>query len=270
MDPLAIDLVRFGLDLLTGARLRRERSLLRQMRQEVAPFLGPSERLSILDLGNGQLRPQLLLLQAAGDRVVGIDLENRRQRFWVEQGYRLARFLFVLRAGFPLRVLAHQRLVCGDAAHLPFAAGVFDLVISVLAFEHFLDVPAVVAEVARVLRPGGVLWACIHPFTSLSGAHNLGRIGVPVRRLPTGVEPWDHLRRRSLPIPVAVNEWRLSEYLEAFARHLEIVRHYCWAREGERWLTPALQTELSRYSREELTCMRYVIVARSRADGARS
>jgi hypothetical protein len=33
-------------------------------------------------------------------------------------------------------------------------------------------------------------------------------------------------------------------------------------REGERLLTPAIQTELSDYSRDELTCGAYVILAR--------
>ncbi len=154
-------------------------------------------------------------------------------------------------------------LVCGDAGKLPFASGSFDLVLSILAFEHFLDVPAVIAEVARVLRTGGVLWACIHPFTCPSGAHNLARIGVPLRRIPSGVDPWDHLRKRRLPFPVPLNGWRIPQYLDAFAQRFEIVRHYCFAHEGEAWLTPEIQAELRDYSSEELTCMRYVIVGKT-------
>ena len=56
--------------------------------------------------------------------------------------------------------------------------------------------------------------------------------------------------------------WRQNEYLDTFAAHFEIVKHYCAMREGEHLLTPAIQTELSDYSRDELTCGAYVILAR--------
>ncbi len=85
---------------------------------------------------------------------------------------------------------------------------------------------------------------------------------MPRRSIPKGVDPWDHLRKRQLPFPVPLNEWRLGQYLTAFARHFEILKNYCAVREGEGWLTPGISAELSEYSREELTCGAYVIVAR--------
>jgi SAM-dependent methyltransferase len=41
------------------------------------------------------------------------------------------------------------------AAQLPFADGTFDAVVACLVFEHIRDVDAAIAEVARVLQPGG-------------------------------------------------------------------------------------------------------------------
>jgi ubiquinone/menaquinone biosynthesis C-methylase UbiE len=43
----------------------------------------------------------------------------------------------------------------GDAARLPFADGAFSLVTSSAAFHHFEQPAAILAEMARVCRPGG-------------------------------------------------------------------------------------------------------------------
>lgn len=47
-------------------------------------------------------------------------------------------------------------LVCGDACHLPFKSGIFDAVLCNCAMEHIPDDNAVVCEVARCLRVGGI------------------------------------------------------------------------------------------------------------------
>ena len=45
--------------------------------------------------------------------------------------------------------------VCGVAESLPFSDGAFDKVLSVSCLEHFADPWRGIAEIARVLRPGG-------------------------------------------------------------------------------------------------------------------
>src|ERR1700722_19741255 len=45
--------------------------------------------------------------------------------------------------------------VCASMVRLPFAAGVFDAVISGLAIGHAADLGAWMVEVARVLKSGG-------------------------------------------------------------------------------------------------------------------
>ncbi|HTX90398.1 MAG TPA: class I SAM-dependent methyltransferase [Anaerolineales bacterium] len=44
----------------------------------------------------------------------------------------------------------------GDAAHLPFEAGAFDFVFCQAAFKNFTQPVRAIAEIHRVLRPGGV------------------------------------------------------------------------------------------------------------------
>jgi SAM-dependent methyltransferase len=44
----------------------------------------------------------------------------------------------------------------GDLEHMPYADGAFAAVVAVDVLEHVLDLNAVVAEMLRVLRPGGV------------------------------------------------------------------------------------------------------------------
>jgi SAM-dependent methyltransferase len=55
-----------------------------------------------------------------------------------------------------------------DGGALPFAYGAFDLVVVYNALQVVADMPATVAEVARVLGPAGRLAACVaHPVTDL-------------------------------------------------------------------------------------------------------
>ena len=48
--------------------------------------------------------------------------------------------------------------VAADAGDMPFPDGSFDLIMSSMSQHHWSDVPAVVGEIRRVLRPGGRAW----------------------------------------------------------------------------------------------------------------
>ena len=89
----------------------------------------------VLDLGcgDGQISR---LLAGGGARVVGIDPTWNQIRVAHERG-------------------GGATYARSGAAALPFADGSFDAVVACLVFEHIDDVDAAIAEVARVLRPGG-------------------------------------------------------------------------------------------------------------------
>jgi SAM-dependent methyltransferase len=254
------DYVRYGRQLLDGFRGRHERHLAQIRQDDIASYLDGKEPLRILDLANGHLRPQYILLKAAGHRVYGIDIVNRPGPTWVNTAYRMARWIYIKKLGSSASNHAGT-LACGNVAHLPFSENSFDLVTSIAAFEHFYDVPSVVAEIRRVTRPGGLVWVWIHPFTSLSGGHNLSLTEIPLRTIPAGIDPWDHLRRRHLPFHVPLNKWRIDQYVKTFESHFQILKRYCAMREGEEFLTQEIENELSPYSRDELTCGGYVILA---------
>ncbi|MFC4727164.1 malonyl-ACP O-methyltransferase BioC [Coralloluteibacterium thermophilus] len=84
------------------------------------------------------------------------------------------------------------RRVCGDAAALPFRDEAFDVVFSSLCLQWADDLPATLAEVRRVLRPGGLfLMSTFGPgtlaelreaFAAVDGAPHVSRFE-PIQRI---------------------------------------------------------------------------------------
>jgi SAM-dependent methyltransferase len=251
----------YGWQLLNGFRANGEKLIAADRDKDIGVYNEGKKVLRVLDLANGSLRPQYSLLQAAGHITYGLDIVNRPQWSIFNFAYGVARLVYRWKLGVGFRD-ARRTLVCGDVTCLPFLERSFDLVTSVAAFEHFLRVPDVLSEIFRVLTPGGLVYARIHPFTCPSGGHNVRITEIPLRRLPKGVDPWDHLRERRLAIDVPLNEWRPEQYRRAFAEHFQILKCYCAMREGEHFLTPEVTAQLSKYSTDELTCGAYVIVGR--------
>lgn len=100
-----------------------------------------------LDLGCGEGRLGRLL-QSLGHRVVGIDTSATMVR---------------LAAGHETPELC----LLADAAGIPFADGAFDLVVAYMTLHDIDEMPQAVAEIARVLEPGGRLcMAIVHPLNS--------------------------------------------------------------------------------------------------------
>src|SRR5215831_19405802 len=56
--------------------------------------------------------------------------------------------------------------VAGDAARIPFASGVFDLIVANHSLEHFVELEATLREIGRVLRPGGALFISVPDATT--------------------------------------------------------------------------------------------------------
>ena len=96
----------------------------------------------VLDVCCGLGGPARYLAHNFGCRVTGIDLTESR----IEGARRLTAL-----TGLDDRVAFR----CANALDLPFAAATFDVVISQEAFCHIPDKASLIAQCARVLKPGG-------------------------------------------------------------------------------------------------------------------
>jgi SAM-dependent methyltransferase len=106
----------------------------------------------LLDVGAGE--GQVTRLAASLGVPLPVGLEPARAQLEVALN----------RAGGPLYLRA-------AAAHLPFAAGAFDAVVACLVFEHITEYESALAEVGRVLEPGGrFLFFLNHPLLQTPGS----------------------------------------------------------------------------------------------------
>ncbi|HEY1168669.1 MAG TPA: class I SAM-dependent methyltransferase [Candidatus Limnocylindrales bacterium] len=118
--------------------------LYRRVAEDVALELSSrirSRRATILDLGCGPGDLVVAISQRIRDaRIVGLDL-SPSMLLWASRHATTAERL---------------RFIVADAAALPFGDASVDLVVSTLSLHHWPDPTDVFAEIARVLRPGGV------------------------------------------------------------------------------------------------------------------
>jgi len=176
----------------------------------------PDEIGTLVDIGTGTGR-MLQLFADHVERGVGIDLSRD--------------MLAVARANLALAGLRHCHVRQGDMYRLPVADGYADAVV-VHQVLHYADRPAaVIAEAARVLRPGGALVIADfapHDLESLRTAHAHRRLGFADRE----VSDWcraaglDAGAVRHLPgDPLTVTIWRAERPLVPAAHRPDRATH---------------------------------------------
>ena len=100
----------------------------------------------ILDIGTGPGHVPLRLEQMAPQLTIdGIDLSPEMIAFATESAQTAGREKTV-------------RFIAGDAAHMPYNDDSFDVIVSSMSQHHWNDVPAILGDIRRVLKPAGRVW----------------------------------------------------------------------------------------------------------------
>lgn len=145
----------------------------------------------VLDVGCGGGINALLAATTGARRVVGIDLH--------------VQLLDPFPAFNPARRLtrtvlgdihtAQVSFVSTDARRMAFADASFDVVISRSAMEHLMPIEAALREMARVVRPGGLVHHAIDPFYWLRGCHKRGVVDLPWAHARLTLDEFERLVR---------------------------------------------------------------------------
>jgi ubiquinone/menaquinone biosynthesis C-methylase UbiE len=158
-------------DLATGLLFRGK---YRRIAREIAAEAEPGSRLLDVGCGPGEILVELARIAPAID-ATGVDVDAAM----IARADRKAERAAARHGG------SRPRFLVADAAALPFEDGAFDVVVSSFSVHHWPDRDAGLAEVMRVLRPGGkaIVWdiAPPHPTSPTGDAsgHSASHHGAP-------------------------------------------------------------------------------------------
>jgi demethylmenaquinone methyltransferase/2-methoxy-6-polyprenyl-1,4-benzoquinol methylase len=177
----------------------------------------------ILDVASGTAGVALQLQARSGVQVVGVDLTEEMLR----EGHRR-----VAAAG-----LGHQiGLVAGRAEQLPFPDGYFDALTFTYLLRYVQDPQATLAELARVVRPGGTMASlefCVPDGTVWGPAWwAYTRLLLPAGGLLLGGPEWYRVGRflgpnisahyRRYPVSWTVQAWQKAGFTEVGVRIMSL------------------------------------------------
>lgn len=233
---------------------------------------GLAQSSQILDLACGPLATQALLFHASGYKTTAAGLhippaslplsgiKQRLKRGKYVKAWRRTTEAYYAALAYEVGLKLNWKKLkinLADLRRLDFADYNFNAVLCCHHLQHAPDVAGLLAEVARILKPGGLFLADIKPYPSLSGGFN-----------SAATSPWEHVRRANptpRPTKPILNKWREAQYRAALEQYFILKT---WLTEQDQAaaaiLTPDLRDELADYSEEELTRKEIVFLARKK------
>ena len=128
-----------------------------------AEHFGPLEGMSVLDVGCG-MGGKTVAYADEGAKAIGLDISREHVAAAVRfAGSRGGRALFLV----------------GDASSLPFRDESFGFVVANDSMEHFSEPASALADLSRILAPGGKLLLFFTPWRSPLGSHLYDYIKMP-------------------------------------------------------------------------------------------
>ena len=154
---------------------------------ELARAVGAASGTRILDVCSGTAGPAACIADATGCRMVSLDCSL--------PALRLAKNT----------IGSHARLVAADAHHLPFRDQRFDAALVLDSFASLPEPGVVVAELARVVRPGGRLGFTAEVGRPLGAAEEIGFARTTAPRIQT-LPDWLALLQGAGFVPLSVRD----------------------------------------------------------------
>lgn len=200
---------------------------------------GPVTGQRMLEVGPGQQMVQLAYFSRNND-AIGIDLDTvlphvsvrgalmmARSNGWMRTAKTIIRKSLRIDSRFRGKLLSELQIPAMpslqirqmDATDMTFPDNHFDVVYSRSVFEHLSDPAGVLAEIRRVLKPGGVMYVRLHLYTSDSGSHD-SRIYIDER---DDLPYWAHLRpdhEKKVRSNTFLNKLRLADWERVFESEL--------------------------------------------------
>ena len=168
-----------------AAKARKKVRHTRRFVEEAARVGGTVEGARVLEVGCGAGIESILTATWPVDSVVGIDVSlplldpgDKGDRMRRLAGEALA----AMGAPADLDAVLRQRPIrfeTMDATRMAFPDNSFDVLRSWATMEHIVPPEPALAEMARVVRPGGLIYHGIDPFFWLKGCHKRGVVDIP-------------------------------------------------------------------------------------------